>query len=412
MRLTIARLGHLGDGVADGPDGPVFVPAALPGEEVEGTLSGDRLTDTRILMPVPDRVRPPCPHARTCGGCTMQHAGDALVARWKEGIVAGAMAGQGLQAPILPILTSPPASRRRATLSGRRTKGGALVGFHMKASETIVPVPGCHVLHGDVMAALPALEALVRLGGSRTTEMALSVTASLSGPDVAVTGGKEADAALRLDFASLAEAHGLARLTWEGEAVALRSPPVQAMGQARVVPPPGAFLQATAQGQAALVAAVRRAIGPARRVADLFAGCGTFALPLAETAEVLAVEGDAAMTAALDAAWRQTPGLRRITTQTRDLFRRPLEPGELAAFDAVVMDPPRAGAEAQTDRIAKARVPVVAMVSCNPVTFARDAKRLVQAGYVPEWVQPVDQFRWSPHVELAALFRLVDNTRK
>lgn len=408
MTLTIARLGHLGDGIAEGPEGPVFAAGALPGEVVEGVVTGDRLTDLRIVTPVADRVRPPCPHARSCGGCSMQHASDDLVARWKEGIVAGALAGQGLAAPILPILTSPPASRRRATLSGRRTRGGALLGFHMKASETIIPVPGCRVLHPAIMAALPGLEAITRMGGSRAGELSLSVTVSMAGPDVAVTGGKAPDAALRLDLARLAEIHGIARLTWAGETVALRVPPMQAMGRARVVPPPGAFLQATTEGQAALVEAVRRAIGPARRVADLFAGCGTLALPMAETAEVHAVEGDAAMVAALDQGWRQAQGLKRVTTEVRDLFRRPLEPIDLRGFDAVVIDPPRAGAEAQTACIAAARVPVVAMLSCNPATFARDARRLVQAGHVLEWVQPIDQFRWSPHVELAALFRLGD----
>ncbi|QYK41677.1 MAG: class I SAM-dependent RNA methyltransferase [Paracoccaceae bacterium] len=411
MTFTILRLGHLGDGIAEGPDGPLFAAGALPGEVVAGTVTGDRLTDLRIVTPVTGRVRPPCAHARTCGGCSMQHAGDDLVARWKEGIVAGALAGQGLTAPVLPILTSPPASRRRATLSARRTKSGALAGFHMKGSDTIIPVPGCRVLHPGVMAALPAVEDLARIGGSRTGEMSVTVTIGPAGPDIAVTGGKPADAALRLGLARLAEAQAVARLTWDGETVALRAPPFQAMGRARVVPPPGAFLQATAEGESALVAAVRRIVGDAARVADLFAGCGTFALPLAEGAEVHAVEGDAAMVAALDRAWRQTPGLRRVTTEARDLFRRPLEPGELAGFDAVVIDPPRAGAEAQTDRIARARVPVVAMISCNAATFARDARRLVQAGYVPEWVQPVDQFRWSPHVELAAAFRLADKTR-
>lgn len=405
MRATVARLGHLGDGVtADG----LFVPGALPGEEVEGEAQGDRLAGVRILTPVPDRVRPPCTHARTCGGCTMQHASDALVARWKEGIVAGALAGQGLTAPILPILTSPPASRRRATLAGRRTRGGALVGFHMRASATILPVPGCRLLHPALMAALPALDAVVIAGGSRSGELALTVTATLAGLDLAVTGGKPADAALRLTLARLAEDHALARLTWDGETVAQRAPPVVAFGPARVPLPPGAFLQATAEGEAALVAAVERATGPARRIADLFAGCGTFALPLAARAEVHAAEGEAAMTAALDAGWRATPGLHRVTTETRDLFRRPLEPAELARFDAVVIDPPRAGAEAQVARIAAARVPVVAMVSCNPATFARDARILAAAGFVPEWVQPVDQFRWSPHVELVARFLLAD----
>jgi 23S rRNA (uracil1939-C5)-methyltransferase len=397
VQLTIERLGHLGDGIAGG----VFVPGALPGEVVEGAVEGDRMPDPRILTPVPDRVRPPCPHARSCGGCTMQHAADPLVARWKEGIVAGALAAQGLAAPILPMLTSPPASRRRATFAARRTKGGALVGFHMKGSATIVPVPGCRVLHPGVTAALPAVEAIARAGASRSAALAVTVTASAAGPDVAVAGGKAADGALLHALARIAEDHGLSRLTWGEETAALRAAPVQAMGRARVVPPPGAFLQATAEGEAALVAAVTRALGGAQRVADLFAGCGTFALPLAETAAVHAVEGDPAMTEALGRAAR-APGLRRITAETRDLFRRPLEPAELSGIDGVVIDPPRAGAEAQTARLAAARVPRIAMVSCNPATFARDARILAAAGYRLDWVQPVDQFRWSAHVELAA----------
>jgi 23S rRNA (uracil1939-C5)-methyltransferase len=399
MKLVIERLGHLGDGIGTGPNGPVFVPQTLPGEEVE--VIGDV---PKILTPSPDRKRPPCTHARTCGGCLMQHASDALVADWKQGIVQGALAGQGLEAPFRPLLTSPPQSRRRATLAGRKTKGGALLGFHQRGSDTIIPVPNCQLLHPDLIAAFPALEALTRLGGSRTTELDLTVTRSLSGPDVVVKGGKELDATLRLELARVAEAHGLARLTWGDETVALRAMPMQRMGRALVALPPGAFLQATEQGEAALLAGVRAAVGDARRVADLFAGCGTFALPLAETAEVLAVEGDAAMTSALEKGWRQAQGLKKLTVQTRDLFRRPLEPDEFKGIDAVVIDPPRAGAEAQTDRLAAAKMPVIAFVSCNPVTFARDARVLVDAGYRLDWVQVVDQFRWSSHVELIARF--------
>lgn len=400
MRLTVERLGHLGDGIAGG----IFIPRTLPGEEVEGDLAGDRLENVRIVTPVPDRVKPPCPHARSCGGCTMQHASDPLVARWKEGIVKGALAAQGLSAPIRPILTSPPRSRRRATLSARRTKGGALLGFHARASDSLIPIPQCQLLHPDLMATLPGLEALTQAGGSRTAELSLTVTSSLGGPDVVVTGGKPLDGTLRLDLARLAEAQAIARLTWDGETVALRSHPVQAMGPARVTPPPGAFLQATAHGEASLLAGVAEAIGDARRIADLFAGCGTFTLPLSQQAEVHAVEGEAPMLAALDKAWRATPGLHRVQTETRDLFRRPLEPDELRPFDAVVIDPPRAGAEAQVATLATSRIPVIAMVSCNPATFARDARTLTQGGYTLDWVQPVDQFRWSPHVELVSRF--------
>lgn len=402
MRLTIDRLGHLGDGIAQTEAGPVYAIGLLPGEVAEGTLDGDRLTDVRILTPAPQRVRPPCAHARTCGGCLLQHAADGFVADWKQDIVRAALAGQGLAAEFLPMATSPARSRRRATLAGRKTKGGALVGFHARGSDRIVPVPDCQLLHPDLIACLPALEALVRLGGSRSSEVQMTVTASLDGPDVAVTGGKAADGALRMDLARLAEAHGIARLSWNDEIVALRAHPRQRFGQALVTPPPGAFLQATVEGEAALLAAVTRAVGQARRLADLFAGCGTFALPLAERAEVRAVEGEAAMTAALEKAARATPGLRRLTVETRDLFRRPLEPDELKGFEAVVLDPPRAGAEAQCERLARAQVPVVGMVSCNPVTFARDARLLVAGGYRLDWVQVVDQFRWSVHVELAA----------
>lgn len=402
LRLTIDRIGHLGDGRGQGPDGPVFVPQVLPGEVVEGTLQDDRLADVRIVTPSPDRVRPPCTHARTCGGCLMQHASDRFVADWKLQIVFGALAGQGLSAPLRPILTSPPRSRRRATLTGRKTKGGALLGFHARASDLLVAVPNCQLLHPDLIAAFPALEAMTRLGGSRSTELSLTVTRSLGGPDVSVTGGKPAEGDLSLELARIAEAHGLSRVTWNGEVLAIRTQPNQRFGRALVAPPPGAFLQATAEGEAALLAAVTEAIGPARRIADLFAGCGTFALPLAERGEVHAVEGEAAMVQALEKGWRGAEGLKRLQAETRDLFRRPLEPDELKGIDAVVIDPPRAGAEAQIERLAQTAVPVIVMVSCNPVTLARDARVLVQAGWRIDWVQVVDQFRWSAHVELVA----------
>ena len=401
MKLTIARLGHHGDGIAEGP---IYVPGMLPGEEVEGDLRGDVLQDARILTPSVDRVKPPCPHARSCGGCLMQHARDGLVEEWKLGIVKGALAGQGLEADLRPILTSPPRSRRRATLAARRTKAGALIGFHARGSDTIIPVPNCQLLHPDLMAAMPALEALVITGGSRTAELSMTVTRSLGGPDVRVTGGKPLDAALTLALARLTEAHGLSRLTWEDEVLALRAAPIQAFGKARVAPPPGAFLQATAEGEAALLQAVREAVGTASRITDLFAGAGTFSLPLAEQAQVHAVEGDAAMMAALDKGWRMAQGLHRVTCETRDLFRRPLEPDEFKGVEAVVIDPPRAGAEAQVATLARSKVPVIAMVSCNPATCARDAKVLLAAGYRLDWVQVVDQFRWSSHVELAARF--------
>ncbi len=409
MKLTIDRLGHHGDGIAMAGEGagklvPVYARGCLPGEEVEGDLVKDTLTNIRILTPSPNRVKPPCSHARSCGGCLMQHASDGFVAEWKQGIVVGALAAQSLSATFRPMAISPAQSRRRATLSARKTKGGVLMGFHARASDTLVPVPNCQLLHPDLMASFPALEALVKLGGSRTVEVQLTVTRSLAGADVAVTGGKPLDAPMQMEMARLCEAHKIARLTWNGETVALRAAPVQRFGRALVAPPPGAFLQATAEGEAALLQAVALAIGSARKVVDLFAGAGTFSIPLAERAEVHAVEGEAAMIAALEKGARNAEGLKRLTTETRDLFRRPLEPDEFKGVDAVVIDPPRAGAEAQVAVLAKTAVPVIAYVSCNPATFARDARVLVEAGYRLDWVQVVDQFRWSAHVELAARF--------
>jgi len=404
VKVIIERLGHLGDGIAQGPDGAIYVPGMLPGEEVEGELQGDQLANFRIVTPSVNRVKPPCAHAKTCGGCMMQHASDAFVADWKLGIVKGALAGQGLEAPFRPILTSPPKSRRRATIAARRTKSGALMGFHARASDMVVDVPHCQLLHPDLIATFPGLEALVKLGGSRTAEVSLTITRSLSGADVMVVGGKPLDSALQLELARVTETFGFARLTWNGETVALRTAPMQRFGKALVSPPPGAFLQATLEGERALLQSVALAIGPARKIVDLFAGVGTFALPLAERAEVHAVEGDAAMMAALEKGARNAEGLKRVTVETRDLFRRPLEDDEFKGVEAVVIDPPRAGAEAQMAVLAKSRVPVIAHVSCNPISFARDARLLIAGGYQLDWVQVVDQFRWSAHVELVARF--------
>lgn len=399
----VLRLGHLGDGVtAEG----IFAPRTLPGEAIAGEAVGGRIAAPKILRPSVHRVRAACPHYARCGGCALMHADDGFVAGWKQEVVRAALAAQGLSAPFRPMHVSPPASRRRAVLGGRRTKAGAIVGFHGPASDQLTPIPQCRLLHPDLMAVLPGLEALTRLGGSRRGEIAFAVMRTETGLDVAATGGVTPEPALAAQLAAEADRLGLARLTWNGETLALRTSPVLRFGRARVTPPPGAFLQATAEAEAALVAAVRDAVGPVRRVADLFAGCGTFALPLAEAAEVHAVEGAEAMVAVLLAGWRGEPGLRAVTAEARDLFRRPLAAAELKRFDAVVIDPPRQGAAAQTAELARSGVPVVAAVSCNPATFARDAGVLVAAGYRLDWVQVVDQFRWSAHVELAARLSL------
>lgn len=399
--FTITRLGHQGDGIAEGP---VFAPRTLPGEVVTGVQQGSDLTDVRIVTPSDDRVKPPCRHYKSCGGCQLQHASDGFVADWKAEIIRSALMAQGLETDMRPILTSPANSRRRATLAARRTKKGALVGFHGRASDAITEMPDCHLLDPVLITGLPVAEALAQIGASRKAALSVTLTSSLAGLDVAVSGGKPLDGPLQADLAPFVERFALARLTWDGDVIAMRSPPEQLFGTARVVPPPGAFLQATPEGEAALVSAVTEITGDAKRILDLFAGCGTFTLPLAQTAEITAIEGDAQMTEALDQGWRRASGLKRVTSAARDLFRRPLLKDELAGFDAVVIDPPRAGAEAQIQELATSGPPVIAYVSCNPISFARDARALVDAGYRLNWVQPVDQFRWSVHTELAASF--------
>ena len=404
-RWRIERLGRRGDGVALAADGArALAPLTLPGEEIEGDAapgSGGlgRIAQPRILTPSPDRVKAACPHYRACGGCSLMHGSDAFVAGWKVGVVEQALAAQGVAARVEGIATSPPASRRRAVLAGRRLKSGPVVGFHARASDQLVPITDCHILRPAIMAALPDLRALTGLMAARGQEIAIAVTETETGLDVALRGGKPVDAGLSADLAALTARADWARISWEGEGLT-RRPPALTLGGARVQPPPGAFLQATAEGEAALRAAVLDGVAGAARVADLFCGIGTFALPIAAQAEVHGVEGLAPAVNALDAAWRATPGLRRVTTETRDLARRPLLADELARFDAVVVDPPRAGAEAQARALADSAVRRVVWVSCDPVPFARDMRILTQAGFRLEGLRVVDQFRWSPHVEM------------
>ncbi len=396
----IIRLGHQGDGIAEGP---LFVPLTLPGDVVTGAVDGARLTDVRINTPSEHRVKPVCRHFKSCGGCSLQHAHADFVADWKVQVVQAALAAQGLECEFRPIHTSPARSRRRAVISARRTKKGATAGFHMRASDTITEIPDCQLLHPKLMSALDVAQALALVGVSRKGELSITATLTAHGLDLSVMGGKPLDGPFLAQLAQECERHGLARLCWDGEVIATRLPPTQGFGRAQVTPPPGAFLQATQDGEAALLAAVREIVVDADRIADLFAGCGTFALPLAEEAMVHAIEGERSMMMALDAGWRQAQGLKTVTTETRDLFRNPVMAQDLR-FDAVVIDPPRAGAAAQVAELAQSDVSTIAFVSCNPVTFARDAAMLCAAGYTLNWVQVVDQFRWSTHVELVASF--------
>jgi 23S rRNA (uracil1939-C5)-methyltransferase len=396
--LTIESLNYLGLGRAS--DGQSVLPRTLPGEEVDVAQDGS----VRIVIPSPNRVAAPCRHFKSCGGCAMQHASDAFVADWKIGIVTSALKARGLSPVMRPIETSPASTRRRAKFSGRRTKKGAMVGFHAKGSDTLVQVPDCQLITPALAQTLSALEVLTVAASSRKGEVDLTVTDAPLGPDILVETDKPLTPQLQIEMAAFAQTHGLSRLAWNDETVVTINAPAQDFGGTGVTPPPGAFLQATKEGELALLATVNEITGGASRIVDLFAGCGTFTLPLAKRVELHAVEGSGDMLDALDRGWRAGHQLRKVTTETRDLFRRPLEPDELAHFDAAVIDPPRAGAEAQIATLAQSDIGTIAMVSCNPVTFARDAAALIDAGFALNWVQVVDQFRWSPHVEVVGSF--------
>ena len=400
--IHITHLGQHGDGWAEGP---IYAPLTAPGDVVSGSLNGTTLEDVRIQKPSDLRVKAPCQHFKSCGGCTLQHIHADFVADWKAQITQDALRQRGIETEIRPTLTSPARSRRRATFAVRRTKSGALAGFHTRKSDTVVQIPDCHLLGTGLMQAIPGIETLAIIGASRKHGLDVTATETLNGLDIAVTGGKSLEPALQAQLAQLTELQGWTRITWESETAALRAPSTVSFDDIEVHLPPGAFLQATAHGQETLLVLVREITAGAKQITDLFAGCGTFALPLAREAEVTAVEGDKDMVKALETGWRNASGLKPLNAHARDLFRDPLLPDEFRKTDAVVIDPPRAGAAAQIAELAKSHVPTVAHVSCNPQTFARDAHSLVNAGFTLDWVQPVDQFRWSPHIELVGAFR-------
>ncbi|MCO4823394.1 MAG: class I SAM-dependent RNA methyltransferase [Amylibacter sp.] len=402
--IQIEKLGAKGDGVAilDGTE--VFAPYTVPGERVEGEIQGGRMEKPRILEPVPLRVKAPCSHFKTCGGCLTQHIDPAFLADWKQELVRDALAKQGLSTELRPTISSPPQSRRRAVFTGKRTKNGAFLGFHARGTSLVIPINQCMLLQPEITAGFDGLIKLVQLAASRKSEVRIAVTTSLGGLDISVDDALPLENAIQSQVVKITHDHGFSRVFWNGEIILERSAAQQKFGTALVTPPNGSFLQATHEGETALVKTVQEIVTKAKIAADLFSGCGTLTLPIAQTAEVAAFESDGPMLAALDKGWRETTGLKKVSTATRDLFRNPLRLDELKPFDTVIIDPPRAGARAQVEMLAQSAVKAIAFVSCNPATFARDARVLVDGGYTLDWVQTIDQFLWSSHCELVAQF--------
>lgn len=407
-QLTIHRLGHRGDGIADTPEGPAFVPYTLPGETVTvEPVSGhpDRWHLAHIERASNERAVPVCKYFTYCGGCAMQHWSLAEYHLWKRELIVEALSAAGVVAPAAPLIDAHGQGRRRATLHARRGVRDILeVGFTAPRAHHIVAVDRCPILAPGLDSAIPAAWAIAEILKPTNKPLDIQVTATDSGMDVDVRGSGPLSSGRTTALAGVAEKYKLARITRHGELVAQSAQPLLKVGRANVPLPPGAFLQATAEGEATLARLVLDQVGDAKRIADLFCGIGTFALRLAERARITAADSDAAAVKALALAATKTSGLKPVDTQARDLFRRPLMAVELKGFDAVVFDPPRQGAEAQARELVKGAVPVVVAVSCDAATFARDARILIDGGYRLAGVTPVDQFRYSFHVEMVGKF--------
>lgn len=403
--LAIARLGQRGDGVAETADGQVFVSFALPGESVRAVRDGDRAQVVEILTPSASRIAAICPLFTRCGGCAAQHMGEGLYAEWKRQQVVTALAHARIATDVAPLVDAHGVGRRRVTFHARRGEDCMRVGFMAARSHELIEVDACPVLAPGLARAPAVAQHLASRLRASNKPLDVQLTTSQAGLDVDIRGHGPAGDALRRQLTEAAERLDLARLSMHGEIIVERRAPFQLMGKAAVTPAPGGFLQATAEGEATLSRLVLEAIPRAKRVADLFAGCGPFSLRLAERSLVFAYESDKAAIQALSRAANHTQGLKPVTAEARDLFRRPLLEHELKAFDAVVLDPPRAGAEAQVKRLASSKVPLVAYVSCDAGSFARDAALLVAGGYALERVTPVDQFLYSAHIELVGVFR-------
>lgn len=409
--LTIARMGHHGDGIADTPNGTVFVPGALPGEVVRGEVKDGRVESFELVEASADR-RPIFSEAYAeCGVAPLQHWADAPYLAWKREVVIHTLQREGLETEVEATVATPPASRRRIALHARRGPNGRiLLGFKARRSWRLVEIDECPISDPALVAAFPALrkvaDAFLTHPKSAPT---LHATLTDTGVDVDVTGvekrsgGPSAD---QIAKAIAAAAEGdLARLSLDGDTLVMARQPRVTFGRASVPIPAGGFLQASPAAEAAMVERVVVAVKGHKRVADLFCGAGTFTFPLAEVASVTAADSAASSIAAMKAAFATAKGLKGIDAQARDLFRRPLSPYDLKGCEAIVLDPPRAGALEQTQQLPGTKADTVVGVSCNPQTFARDARVLVDAGFRLEKVTPIDQFIWSTHIELVGVFR-------
>ena len=398
--VEIVKLGHAGDGIA--ADG-LFVPYTVPSDVVRVTREGTRGRVEDIVTLGPSRITAPCRHFGACGGCALQMMERNAYLAWKRDLVVTALEQRGFEdAPVEGIRAVASGTRRRASFKAKRVGAGVQLGFYEPESRNLVDLAECPILVPQLASLMaPLREHLAGiLKADETAE--LLVTAADNGIDLSLKLKRGRDVDILMALGDMAAKLKLARLSWNGEAVAVEHAPALHIGKFRVALPPGSFLQPTREGERILQDLVRAEIDGASRVADLFSGCGTFTFILAETCAVHAADGDAAHIAALEGAAKQSRA--RVTAETRDLFRRPFALEELTRFDAVLLDPPRVGAQAQTQALARSKIPRILYVSCNPASFARDARILSDGVYRLSRVVPLDQFLWSPHVEIFAVF--------
>ncbi|MBB4438666.1 MULTISPECIES: class I SAM-dependent RNA methyltransferase [Rhizobium] len=407
--VTIEKLGAQGDGIASSAGGPVYVPFSLPGEKVAIARVKSQGTIMSITTPSPDRQEPPCRHFGpdgvngTCGGCTLQHMADAPYRAFKRQLVIDALRSKGLTPEVGEIVPARPGERRRVVFAARKTEKDMLVGFNQAESHHIVAIEECPISSAGIIARLPAIRAIAASLATSAEPFRVAVLETLSGLDISVDDVKKlSDPQRRKAIETALGLRGIARVSLNGEILVEPSKPMVEFGGVQVSPPPGGFTQATKPAEEAMAELVIAHAGKAKRIADLFAGSGTFSLRLARIGRVHAVEAEAKALAALDHAARNTQGLKPVSVEKRDLFRRPLMTQEFKPYDAVVFDPPRAGAEFQCQELARSAVKKIVAVSCNPLTLARDLAILVEGGYRITGVTPIDQFLWTSHVEVVA----------
>ncbi|WP_368904507.1 class I SAM-dependent RNA methyltransferase [Taklimakanibacter lacteus] len=394
-KLELAEMGRHGEAVGQVGGRPVYVPYALPGETVEAEISGTHARLTEILSPSPERIEPFCPHFGECGGCQIQHWQADAYRQWKRSLVATALKNQGVAAVVEPLIDAEGEGRRRATLHVAKTPAGVVAGFNAVRSHAVHPLDYCPIL----VPALAPAPRIARRIGELIGDCDVAFTASDMGLDVDITTRRKAPP----ELAALVHSEDLARISLNREPLVTRLLPDIAIGAIRLRLPAGSFLQATQKGEEVLATLVIDNVKKAKKVADLFSGVGVFALRLAASSQVFAADSDKPSIEAMTDAARRASGLKPVDAKVRDLFREPLMARELNEFDAVVFDPPRAGAEAQARQLAKSTVKTVVAVSCDPASFARDTRILVEGGYRLMRVTPVDQFAFTAHVEIVAL---------